>query len=159
MTGTLESLNVKLSYMADDEFDMGRRNLLNYGHDFGHALESSSNFDIPHGQAVIFGMIAANRIACRRGLLSRALANEIDDTLLFPSLVVRPSAAALHPGAMIAAMKQDKKRTGDNLALIVMDSGFNLSRVNDLTTDEVSDTLNELSVRLSGIGKWGALAS
>ena len=42
------SLAVKLSYMQDDEFDTGKRNLLNYGHCFGHAVESTSEFAIPH---------------------------------------------------------------------------------------------------------------
>ena len=42
--------------MEDDEFDTGKRNLLNYGHTLGHALESVSNYRIPHGQAVIIGM-------------------------------------------------------------------------------------------------------
>ena len=35
-----DSLQVKISYMENDEFDMGRRNLLNYGHCFGHAVRT-----------------------------------------------------------------------------------------------------------------------
>jgi 3-dehydroquinate synthase len=136
--------------MKGDEFDTGRRNLLNFGHDFGHALESTSNFEVPHGQAVIFGMMAANRIALRRGLLPAELAAEIDETLLIPSLVVRPSASALEPNAVIAAMKQDKKRIGDMLALIMMDGHFNLLRVNDVTQVEVEGTLAELAALCVG---------
>jgi len=137
------SLNVKLSYMAGDEFDTDRRNLLNYGHDFGHALESTSGFAVPHGQAVIFGMLAANIVARNRGLLDGVLETEIARNLLIPSLKVRPASEAIEPETMITAMKKDKKRTGDLLALIMVQSNFDFLRVNDLTPDEVTAALAE----------------
>jgi len=143
-----QSLNIKLSYMANDEFDMGRRNLLNYGHDFGHAVESTSNFDIPHGQGVVFGMLAANIIARQRGLLEARLEKEIAEKLLLPNLFIKPQLDALEANAMINAMKKDKKRVGNNLALIMMDGNFVLSRVNDLTGEEVTVALGELRTRL-----------
>lgn len=137
------SLAVKLSYIDRDEFDVGRRNLLNYGHDFGHALESTSNFAVPHGQAVIFGMLAANLIAKNRGLLDETLATEIVRSLILPSLKVLPAPDAIQPEAIITAMKKDKKRTGDLLALIMMRDGFDFIRVNDLTPAEVTVALAE----------------
>jgi 3-dehydroquinate synthase len=143
-----ESLRIKLSYMADDEFDMGHRNLLNYGHDFGHAVESTSNFEMPHGQGVVFGMLAANIIARQRGLLEPGLEKEIAEKLLLPNLLIKPQLNALEPDAMVDAMKKDKKRVGDNLALIMMDSYFTLSRVNDLTGKEVTIALGELKSKL-----------
>lgn len=148
LKGIQESLSVKLAYMAGDEFDTGRRNLLNFGHDFGHALESASNFAVPHGQAVVIGMIAANQVAASRGILDAKLANEIAEEVLLPGLVVRPAAEALQPDPIIAAMRRDKKRTGENLALIMMNSLFDFVRVNDLTTNEVELTLNGLTTRL-----------
>jgi 3-dehydroquinate synthase len=143
-----QSLNIKESFMKDDEFDTGRRNLLNFGHDFGHAVESTSNFDVPHGQAVVFGMIAANIVSRRRGLLNPTLENEIAEKILFPNLLIRPSHNALDPDAMINAMKKDKKRVGDNLALIIMDNKFDFSRRNDFTAEEASAVLVELHARL-----------
>lgn len=144
-----QSLQVKLSYISGDEFDNGRRNLLNYGHDFGHALENTSNFAIPHGQAVIFGMLAANIIAHKRGLLDEEMEKDIASSLLLPSLIMRPSIDAMSPEVMINAMKKDKKRTGDQLALIMMDDHFDFTRVNDLTPEEVTNALNILKKRLS----------
>lgn len=143
-----QSLNIKLNYMAEDEFDTGRRNLLNFGHDFGHAVESTSNFEVPHGQAVVFGMLAANIIAQQRGLLSQTIEQEIAEQLLLPNLMVKPSLQALDAAAIINAMKQDKKRVGDHLALIMMDSNFRLSRVNDLKAEEVMVALDKLRARL-----------
>ena len=143
-----QSLNIKLNYMADDEFDMGRRNLLNYGHDFGHAVESTSNFEVPHGQGVIFGMLAANIIARQRKLLDEKLEKEIAEKLLLPNLLIKPQPDALETNEIVNAMKKDKKRVGENLALIMMNSNFMLSRVNDLKGEELVPTLNELKSRL-----------
>ncbi len=43
-------LLIKQSYIEEDEFDNGKRNMLNFGHCFGHAIESSTNFAVSHGQ-------------------------------------------------------------------------------------------------------------
>lgn len=139
-----QSLQVKLSFMEDDEFDTGRRNLLNYGHDFGHALESTSNFVIPHGQAVIIGMLAANIIARQRELLDKEVEREIAKMLLLPSLMIFPDSDDMNADAMIGAMKRDKKRIGNEMALIMMVDGFNFIRINDLVEHEVTNTLCEL---------------
>jgi len=53
------SLYAKKQIIEQDEFDNGARLLLNFGHTYGHALESSSNFLFPHGVAVAVGMLAA----------------------------------------------------------------------------------------------------
>lgn len=55
------SLKYKCSILEIDEFDKKERKFLNFGHTFGHALESCSEYNIPHGIAVILGsMIACN---------------------------------------------------------------------------------------------------
>jgi 3-dehydroquinate synthase len=143
------SLAIKYGYIAEDEFDLGRRNLLNYGHCFGHALEATSNFEIPHGQAVVVGMLLANIVARNRGILSEQQQTFISDEILFPSLLVMPKKEYLDTDAVINAMKKDKKRTGESLALIMMHSSFDFSRVNDLTPQEVSMALSESKKILS----------
>ncbi|MBI3429254.1 MAG: 3-dehydroquinate synthase [Actinobacteria bacterium] len=52
-------LNAKKWFVETDEFDQGSRKLLNFGHTFGHALESATNFAIPHGIAINIGVLAA----------------------------------------------------------------------------------------------------
>jgi 3-dehydroquinate synthase len=142
------SLRIKRGFLTGDEFDTGRRNLLNYGHDFGHALESTSGFTIPHGQAVLVGMLAANLVARNRSLLQAEMEHEIAESLLLPALMVRPHPTALEPAALVDAMKQDKKRTGDLLPLIMMRDEFGFERVNDLSPEEVLPVLDELGTRL-----------
>lgn len=64
------SLAVKKEYIERDEFDRGPRNLLNYGHTFGHAYESASDYAIPHGIAVLLGIVTATYVSAQRGLVS-----------------------------------------------------------------------------------------
>jgi len=139
------SLQIKRDYIIGDEFDTGKRNLLNYGHCFGHALESASNFEIPHGQAVIIGILLANIVARKRGLLAKALEAEVANKLLLPSLIVKPTREQLNVTVMIEGMKRDKKRTGEGLALILMKNGYEMARVNDLALPEVTGAIEELN--------------
>lgn len=53
------SLTTKKWFIEVDEFDVAERKLLNYGHSFGHALESATQMNIPHGIAIGLGMLAA----------------------------------------------------------------------------------------------------
>lgn len=131
------SLAVKISWFEGDEFDTGRRNLLNYGHDFGHALEATSAFAVPHGQAVLAGMLFANRVARARKLLSAARCESLEKTMR-AAWVVRPRPEHLDVERIFDAMKKDKKRTGAGLVLILMEDGFRMSRVDDLTHDELA---------------------
>jgi 3-dehydroquinate synthase len=130
------SLMIKRGYIEDDEFDRGRRNLLNLGHCFGHALETTTGFAVPHGQAVTVGMLLADAMAVERGLLDQTEADERRRTLLLPVLGVRLRLDAEEAAALVRAMKFDKKRTGEGLALVMVGSGGNAVRIDDLTEDE-----------------------
>jgi len=56
------SLASKKWFIEIDEFDKKERQLLNYGHSFGHALESASDMTLPHGLAVGVGILVANSL-------------------------------------------------------------------------------------------------
>lgn len=143
LTGVRNSLEIKHAFISEDEFDTGRRNLLNYGHCFGHALESTSNFEVPHGQAIVAGMLLANIVARHRTLLPALLEGSVAEKLLLPSLVVEPRVEHLDPDAMVEAMRKDKKRTGSDLALIMLEDGYEFSKINDLGTVEVARALKD----------------
>ena len=138
------SLEIKVGYITDDEFDHGRRNMLNYGHCIGHAIESVSGFRIPHGQAVVIGMILANRIAQHRGGLSETKCRFIEQRLLTPLLRTPVERADLEPEALIQAMGRDKKRTGKGLALVMLTDTGDMVRVTDLEAQEVRNVLREV---------------
>jgi 3-dehydroquinate synthase len=135
------SLEIKVDYIVDDEFDHGRRNMLNYGHCVGHAIEAVSAFRIPHGQAVVAGMILANYVAQQRGRLSEEKRRHIETDILLPSLNVRPTPDDLRPEAIVEAMGKDKKRTGQGLALIMLTDSGEMIRASDIEPEEVRSAL------------------
>ena len=71
------SLEIKKGYIEKDEFDQNIRQVFNYGHSFGHAIESLTQYRIPHGIAVSYGMDIANFISVKMGYLPEVIRNEI----------------------------------------------------------------------------------
>lgn len=134
------ALEIKKGYIEDDEFDSGRRNILNFGHCFGHALESATDFAVPHGTAVVYGILLANAVSRARGLMSAELESFMREKLLSPLL---PAAGlpAFSPEAVVEAMKKDKKRTGAKLALVMAADCYAMSRVSDLEEREALTAL------------------
>lgn len=123
-----DALSIKQRFIEVDEFDKGIRNIFNYGHSFGHAIESATNFGVPHGIAVAMGMDMANRIAVLRGLLPEAHYQR-----MHPALRKNYEAfadTAIPVDAMLAALLKDKKNTATNLVLIFpVDGDAHIERV------------------------------
>lgn len=132
---TKNCLNIKKSYIEDDEFDAGKRNMLNYGHCFGHAIESSTNFGISHGQAVVLGMILANKEALRRGILSAENEKFIRENVLEP--VLKVEIPEINVEKTIEAMGQDKKNLGNGLALVMIKDGFEMVKITSMKPYDV----------------------
>jgi len=140
-----EVLTIKLQYIQEDEFDTGRRNLLNFGHCLGHALESTTNFAIPHGQAVLIGIMFANIIARTRGLMSHARYEFLNRELILDNIHVNRDGLSLNTQEIFQAMKMDKKRVGEGLALIMLRDDYSMTRVQDLHYDELIRGIQELA--------------
>ncbi len=64
-------LQIKLHVIEKDPLDQSLRNILNFGHTIGHAIESSSNYVISHGAAVAIGMIVESRLSLLEGHISQ----------------------------------------------------------------------------------------
>lgn len=139
---TKKSLEVKWTYMEGDEFDQGRRNLLNYGHEFGHAIETATTYKIPHGQAIIIGMVMANHVSFVKRKISQNTF-EITSKVLMELLKCNyVSLNNISNNEIIIPMKQDKKRIGNNLPLIIMDDDYNFEKILDLTEEEAIQSIN-----------------
>lgn len=65
----LDALAIKKVYIEQDELDKGVRNILNYGHTFGHAFQSATAYKIPHGIWVTLGMLTATFFCERLGMV------------------------------------------------------------------------------------------
>ena len=144
---TRASLEIKRSFIEDDEFDRGRRNLLNYGHCFGHAIEAATDFAVPHGLAVVVGMRLADLVAIRRGLLAEDEATARTRTLYSPVLPSWPKLDETTRNAVVDGMAYDKKRTGAGLAVVVLGSQLHPTQLADVTVEEAHIALAELSGR------------
>lgn len=113
------SMAVKQPYIEADEYDRGVRNLLNYGHTFGHAYESATHYGIPHGIAVVLGMLTATYVSARLGLVAPAHYAELKQAL---APWHQPYGATLRQAALgevFQAIRHDKKNTGQAVNCIL----------------------------------------
>jgi 3-dehydroquinate synthase len=138
------SLSFKKTFIEEDEYDRGVRNLLNYAHTFGHAFETVSKYAVPHGQAVTLGLIVANNISSGRDILDKQLKERIEKICLnFVSVKLKHKWFKIAP--IISAMKKDKKRRSDKLAAVLFSSDLSLKVVQDVEQPEVESALQNLS--------------
>lgn len=141
------SLLIKKDFIEEDEFDNGRRNILNYGHCIGHAIESATEYLIPHGQAVLIGIMLANIISKNRNVLDTESENRLFFNALLPIFKIE-SGLKFDIDLIITALEQDKKREGLGLPLIMLKGGYEFEKINDLTKLEVETAIAELQERI-----------
>ena len=141
-----ESIEIKKSYMEGDEFDLGKRNLLNYGHELGHALEATSDFKIPHGIGVIIGIIFANLVSVQRGWIDEKLNEKINRYLLLPNITtVKLKEEYFNHDGLLEKIKKDKKRISEKLPLVLLKNDFKLVKITDLDFTEFNNSLQKLA--------------
>ena len=135
------SLAFKKSFIEIDEFDKGERIKLNFAHTFGHAIETVTQYEIPHGTAVAIGMVMANRIAEKRGLLNSDIARRSENVLL-PVISIKNDLSDYPLEQIISAIRKDKKQTNESLTAVLMtNKPRDLRIVHDLQTSEVQDAI------------------
>lgn len=116
-----KALQWKCRAVEQDEFDRtGVREVLNFGHTFGHALESLTKYEkYQHGEAVIWGMKFALSLSEIRGKL------KADERLKMVSLLRRLDIPKLpnrfDPGEVFSLMKTDKKSFGGSIRFVLLD--------------------------------------
>jgi len=144
------SLRTKKWFVEVDEFDKKERKLLNFGHSFGHALESATNFAIPHGIGVFVGMEAAihysgSALACNG--LSEFIVNQVQPVSQnFPKFDFNSTQ-------FLKAIKSDKKNTNTHQVLILPDSKGALSEAKiEIHEDNFSKCLSSTIQALDKLG-------
>jgi 3-dehydroquinate synthetase len=115
---------VKIQHVAGDERDRGRRQLLNLGHSFAHALEAASGHAIGHGQAVLLGLVAALAASRDSGRWPSPGAGRRLERLagLLARLGVRRPCLGLdgeEGAALLDRMRHDKKVSAGALRLVL----------------------------------------
>lgn len=121
-----KSLTIKKNIIEIDEFDKDIRHVFNYGHTFGHAIESISNYDIVHGQAVTLGMDLANFISFKLGLI------DSNKFFILHEILKRNIPKFLFNDISLKnflfTLSKDKKNINKKLGCILMDKNNNVNK-------------------------------
>ena len=137
-------LNIKKRYIEADEFDKGIRNILNYGHTFGHAYESATNYLIPHGIAVTLGVVSATFVSEKIGWVDKEHYDRIKVLLKKYYTPYQNHIKEINPDIILNMMKKDKKNSNEKISFILT-KGFGKMEKNDtLDLLFVKNVLSEL---------------
>lgn len=112
----------KIEVVEADEREAGQRALLNFGHTFGHAIETATGYArYLHGEAVAIGMHLAATLSVRLGTINGAEAQRLTDLLGALGLPTEPPRD-IDPAELLGHMRLDKKNRGGKIRLILLDA-------------------------------------
>ena len=109
-------IQIKSDIVEQDEFEGGIRQLLNFGHTVGHAIEKLSDFGITHGSAVAAGMAIIARACANKGILDYTT---LSDTLELIKEFSLPVNTMFNGLEITSVIQNDKKRSGDMITLVL----------------------------------------
>jgi 3-dehydroquinate synthase len=133
-----ECCRIKGEIVEGDEFDSGRRMLLNFGHTLGHAIEKISGFGrYNHGEAVAFGMTMAAGIGERAGVTPPGTSDEIRRALSAWGL---EADYPQDPEPLIPLLSADKKSVYDGVRMVLLRS-IGDAFVKDMAFSEIETLL------------------
>ena len=128
-----DGLKYKIDILSRDEFDKGERKFLNFGHTFGHALESTSENIIPHGIAVIIGSMIAVMVSKELGYNVSNYDSIIEKGIsLIKSNNLSFKQEWFNLDLLLEIIKSDKKSTGKLTMVLIDDKPF-LENVEDIS--------------------------
>ena len=114
------SCELKAQVVAADERETGLRAILNFGHTFGHAIETGVGYgEWLHGEAVAAGMVMAAELSARAGTLSRKETTRVRALIERAGLPVR--GPVLAPEKFLDLMQVDKKAAGGKVRFILLE--------------------------------------
>lgn len=125
----------KADIVAEDEFDLGTRQLLNLGHTVGHAIEICSDLKISHGSAVAIGMVVATKISVYLGLCKK---EELDELVSLLKANRLPTECNFSAEELSAVASVDKKRSGSTISLIIP-HGIGNCKIMKVPVNELTD--------------------
>lgn len=128
-------VDMKRNVVESDEFDLGRRQLLNFGHTFAHSIEKLSGYAISHGSAVAMGMHLITRAALEKGYCPAECLSTLEELLKKHDLPLRTGYSAQE---LAEVALSDKKRAGGSINLAIPCS-LGESRLLKISVDELID--------------------
>ena len=118
-TVVCRNVEIKYSFVAEDEFEQGNRQMLNFGHTIGHAIEQLSEYQIPHGHAVSIGMVYALRASGKMGFCDGDILPKVIAALQKYNL---PLKCDFTVGELYETAVGDKKRAGAFINIVSLDA-------------------------------------
>ena len=147
----INSLYIKKEVIEFDEFEFNHRRSLNYGHSVGHALEILSNYKIPHGISIIFGILMENEISYETYGMKRTdleLIKEIVRKIDVPIKFIKKLKDINYSG-ISNILTRDKKTIGKILKLAVPTKELgNLEFCNQKINLNIEKKLNKISNKI-----------
>ncbi|QGU04706.1 3-dehydroquinate synthase [Corynebacterium comes] len=129
------SVTVKAGVVGEDLKESGLREILNYGHTFGHAVELRENYRWRHGNAVAVGMMFIAHLAASRGLIDADLVARHERIL--GSIGLPTSYPGGHFDDLYSAMTRDKKNRDGNIRFVALTGAGETTRLEGPSLDEL----------------------
>ena len=137
-----KSAQIKAAIVEIDERDTGLRNILNFGHTVGHAVESVANFQVAHGLAVSIGMVAAARIASELNILDSGNITRMKNLLEKAGLMTKLPSMAVKQ--VMQAMQYDKKVQSGKIRFVLPQTIGQVFIKDDVSPAIVEKVLREM---------------
>jgi len=138
----VRSCEIKAEVVGQDERETGLRAILNFGHTFGHAIESGLGYgEWVHGEAVGAGMVMAADLSARTGMITSAEAARIRDLVGRAGLPVK-GPASLSATRYLDLMAVDKKAAAGKIRFVLLDKLGSATVRGDIPGSAVRDTLS-----------------
>lgn len=137
------SVSVKAKVVGEDLKEAGLREILNYGHTLGHAIERREHYMWRHGNAVGVGMMFVAHLAHARGLIDDDLVALHETVISGAGLPTRYEAGAFEE--LHEAMLLDKKNRDGKIRFVVLDGLGSCTRLEDATVEEMRAAYAKIS--------------
>lgn len=135
-----KSCCIKKEIVEFDERESGKRHLLNFGHTIAHALETLTNYNLSHGEAVALGILAESYLAQQMKSINKDTLNQIIQIFKLYELPLQlPSS--LSKEQMMSAMTRDKKSLKGKPRFVIIDRIGSAKPFNNQYCSQVEDAL------------------
>ncbi len=133
------SCKAKAFVVSEDEKESGLREILNFGHTFGHAVESLSKFNLLHGECVSIGMVAALKLSLGRGFVQQEDLDFAKELLRFFELPI--AVEGFDKNEIFKQMFSDKKTKNNKLNIVALRKIGEAYTESEVSDDEVLDAI------------------
>ncbi len=131
-------VKIKRDIVEADEFEAGQRQLLNFGHTIGHAVEKASDFKLLHGEAVAAGMVMMTKAAVKKGICTDKCLEDIIRACENRGL---PVSADYSHKALMDMICSDKKVRGNTINVILPEYTGRCD-IENITVEEMGSLLD-----------------